>query len=159
MSNETVSNNMVVSFTYQIQDEQGKILEHSDLPMEYIHGVSGTMYPKVEQALQGKKAGDSVEVMLAPQEGFGEHDPGLTFTDNIENVPPEFRRVGARPAFENERGEVMEFTVSKIEGDQLTVDANHPFAGQTVKFLIHIVAIRPATPDDLDGTPTPTTRH
>jgi len=160
MSNELISVNKVVTFTYQIFDDQGNILEHSDLPMEYIHGVSGTMYPKVEYVLQGKTVGDTVEVTLAPNEGFGEHDPDLTFTDSIQNVPPEFRWVGAKPSFENEQGEVMEFTVSKIEGDQLTVDANHPFAGKTVKFRINVVSIRPATPDDLGGAQSPSiTRH
>ncbi len=151
MSQQTIRKNAVVTFTYQILDEQGDIMEHSDAPMEYIHGVSGTMYPKVEQAMEGKSTGDVIEVVLPPEDGFGEHDPNLTFTDNIENVPEEFRWVGARPTFENEVGETMELVVSKIEGEQLTVDANHPFAGKTVTFRLKVVAIREATVADLSG--------
>lgn len=152
MSEELIEKSKVVTFTYQILDEQGTIVEHSDMPMEYIHGVSGTMYPKVEWTLQGKTIGNTVEVDLPPQEGFGEYNPDLVFTDHIDNVPQEFRWVGATPAFENERGEVMEFTVSKIEGDQLTVDANHPFAGKTVTFRIKVVNVRPASDAELrDG--------
>ena len=126
-------------------------MEHSDVPMEYIHGVSGTLYPKVEQAMEGKTAGDTVEVALPPKHGFGEDDPSLTFTDHIENVPEEFRWVGAKPTFENDAGEMMELEVTKIEGDQLTVDANHPFAGQTVTFRMKVVNVREATAADLAG--------
>lgn len=109
------------------------------------------MYPKVEQALEGKLAGEMVEVKLPPKDGFGEHDPSLTFTDQIDNVPEEFRWVGARPAFEDENGEVMELVVSKIEGDQLTVDANHPFAGKTVTFRVKVVNVRKASDAELAG--------
>ncbi|MCI0507942.1 MAG: hypothetical protein L0Z73_17790 [Gammaproteobacteria bacterium] len=109
----------------------------------------------MEKALNGKSAGETIEVILPPQDGFGAHDPNLTFTDHIDNVPQEFRWVGARPAFENENGEVMELLVSKIEGDQLTVDANHPFAGKTVTFRIKIVAVRKASDAELAGSVPP----
>lgn len=152
---ESISNKNVVTFTYQILDEDGNIVEHSDVPMEYIHGVSGAMYPKVEQALEGKVVGDTVEVVLSPKDGFGEHDPNLTFTDHIDNVPQEYRWVGAKPAFENESGEVMELVVSKIEGDQLTVDANHPLAGKTVTFRIKVLDVRKASVAELSGNVSP----
>ena len=88
---------------------------------------------------------------LPPVNGFGEYNPDLVFTDHIDNVPHEFRWVGATPTFETERGEVMELTVSKIEGDQLTVDANHPFAGKTVTLGIKVVNVRPASDAELQG--------
>ncbi|WP_455196854.1 FKBP-type peptidyl-prolyl cis-trans isomerase [Kaarinaea lacus] len=152
---ESISNKNVVTFTYQILDEDGNIVEHSDVPMEYIHGASGAMYPKVEQALEGKVVGVTVEVVLSPKDGFGEHDPNLTFTDHIDNVPQEYRWVGAKPAFENESGEVMELLVSKIEGDQLTVDANHPLAGKTVTFRIKVLDVRKASAAELSGNVSP----
>lgn len=152
---ESISNKNVVTFTYQILDEDGNIVEHSDVPMEYIHGASGAMYPKVEQALEGKVVGVTVEVVLSPKDGFGEHDPNLTFTDHIDNVPQEYRWVGAKPAFENESGEVMDLLVSKIEGDQLTVDANHPLAGKTVTFRIKVLDVRKASAAELSGNVSP----
>lgn len=152
---ESISNKNVVTFTYQILDEDGNIVEHSDVPMEYIHGASGAMYPKLEQALEGKVVGVTVEVVLSPKDGFGEHDPNLTFTDHIDNVPQEYRWVGAKPAFENESGEVMELVVSKIEGDQLTVDANHPLAGKTVTFRIKVLDVRKASAAELSGNVSP----
>jgi len=151
MTQARISKHKVVSFTYQILDEAGDIAEHSDVPMEYIHGhhLGNGMYPKVEQALDGKAVNDLVEVVLPPKDGFGEYDPELAFTDDIDNVPEEFRWVGARPTFENEKGEVVEFEVSKIENGKLTVNGNHPFAGKTVTFRITVVSIRQATEADL----------
>lgn len=149
MSQDIIEKNKVVAMTYRIIDESGNVAEQSDIPVEYIHGVSDTMFEKVEQALLGKQVGDTVEVELSPEEGFGPHQPDLTFTDKLENVPPEFRFVGARPSFENEYGDVKEFVVSKIEDGKLTVDSNHPFAGQTVKFIIDVVGVRDATEVEL----------
>jgi FKBP-type peptidyl-prolyl cis-trans isomerase SlyD len=95
-----------------------------------------------------------VEVLLPPQDGFGEPKPELTFTDDIENVPPEHRQLGSEVLFENERGEQMQFRVTCIENGKLTVDANHPLAGQTVKFVVTVVSVRPATLDEIaNGIP------
>lgn len=152
MSDQSVKKNTVVSITYRIFDEKGELAEQSDLPVDYIHGVENPMFEKVEAALDQKSVGETVEVELSPDEGFGPHDPNLCFTDDIENVPHEFRHVGARPSFQNEKGEQMELIVTKIENGKLTVDANHQFAGQTVKFQVDIVGVRPATKEELDGT-------
>ena len=93
-------------------------------------------------------------MILSPKQGFGAHDPALPFTDSIDNVPPEYRFVGAEVEFENEQGEFMKFLVSRIENDQLTVDGNHPFAGKTVKFVVKVVEIRDASPEEIaNGRP------
>ena len=151
MSDQIVAKNKVVSITYRILDEQGELVEQSDIPVDYIHGSDNDMFPKVEQALEGKTVGDSVKVVLPPEDGFGHADPNMTFTDDLENVPPEYRHVGARPMFQNEHGDVTEFVVSKIENGKLTVDGNHPFAGKTMTFNVDVVAIRDATEDELSG--------
>ena len=129
---QTVSPQTVVSFTYVILDKQGGVLEQSDLPMSYIHGVDGKMYPKVESALTGARVGDEIEVELM-------------YIENLENVPPEYRRIGAEAMFQNEDGETITMKVTKIEDGELTLDANHPFAGMTVIFKITVVALRQAT--------------
>ena len=78
----------------------------------------------------------------------------MTFTDDIDNVPPEFRRVGAEVEFQNEEGETRLFRVSKIADGKLTVDANHPLAGQTVTFMVNVVSIRDASMDEVaNGLP------
>ena len=150
-SKQKVSKHKVVTITYSISHEDGVIAEQSDLPIEYIHGVDNDMFPKVEAALKAKSVGDSVEVTLSPQDGFGPHDPSLTFTDLLENVPQEFRFVGARPSFQNEQGEVVEMVVSKIEDGKLTVDANHPFAGKNMRFNVTVVGVRDATEEEINS--------
>ena len=152
MSEQVVSRNKVVAFTYSISDENGTILEQSSLPLEYIHGSdSSQMFPEVEQALEGKKNGDTVSVTLEPEQAFGLHDPSMTFTDEVENVPAEYRYVGARPKFQNENGETMELTVIRVADGKITFDANHPFAGKTVTFHVTINGLRDAHPAELEA--------
>jgi FKBP-type peptidyl-prolyl cis-trans isomerase SlyD len=151
MSDKIVEKLKIVSFTYSISDEQGQIVEKSDVPLDYLHGApNNQMFPKIETALEGKRTGDEVAVTLTPAEGFGELDPDLSFTDDLENIPTEYRYVGARPEFTNDQGDKMEFVVTKIEDGQLTLDGNHPYAGKTITFHIKIDAIRDATEQELD---------
>lgn len=149
MSSCCIEKNKVVSVTYRIIDESGNVAEQSDIPIEYIHGVPNAMFERVERALSGKTIGETVEVKLKSEEAFGPHKPELAFSDAIENVPPQYRFVGARPTFENENGEMREMVVTKIEGGKLTVDANHPFAGQDITFIVTVEAVRDATNEEL----------
>lgn len=148
MSDSVVSKHKVVAITYSIIDESGVILEQSDIPVYYVHGGPNDMFPDVEAALDGRALGDSVEVVLPPEKAFGYHDPGMTFTDELANVPPEFRRVGAEVEMQNERGETRSFFVSKIEADKLTVDGNHPFAGKTLTYAVTVADIRDASEEE-----------
>ncbi|MEJ2106070.1 MAG: FKBP-type peptidyl-prolyl cis-trans isomerase [Acidiferrobacteraceae bacterium] len=143
--NQAVTDQKVVTFTYTILDTEGNVLEQSDMPASYIHGIDGKMYEKAEQAMTGARVGDEVEVSLNPDEGFGYPDPALIYTEKIENVPPEYRRIGAEVEFTNEAGDSMTMTVSKIENGELIVDGNHPFAGKTVVFRMTVMGVRDAT--------------
>lgn len=149
MSEQRVTLNKFVTLTYRIVDTDGTVLEQNDIPVSYIHGGHSELFEKIERALEGKAAGDSVSVTLEPHEGFGEHDPNLTFTDDLENVPHEFRYLGAQVEMQNEVGDVRTFIVTRIEDGQLTVDCNHPFAGKTVRFEVDIQSVRDASPEEL----------
>ena len=148
MSDPLVSKHKVVAITYSIIDESGAILEQSDIPVYYVHGGPNDMFPDIEAALEGCTLGDSIEVMLPPEKAFGYHDPSMTFTDDIANVPSEFRRIGAEVEMQNDRGETRTFFVSKIEGDKLTVDGNHPFAGKTLTYAVTVADIRYASEEE-----------
>ena len=148
MSDPVVSKYKVVAITYSIIDESGAILEQSDIPVYYVHGGPNDMFPDIEAALDGCTLGDSVEVVLPPERAFGYHDNSMTFTDDIANVPPEFRRVGAEVEMQNDRGETRSFFVSKIEADKLTVDGNHPFAGKTLTYAVTVADIRDASEEE-----------
>jgi FKBP-type peptidyl-prolyl cis-trans isomerase SlyD len=149
ISSQVVADRKVVTFTYVILDSAGYVLEQSDLPMSYIHGVDGKMFPKVERGISGAAEGQEVEVSLTADEAFGPHDPELTFTDAIDNVPPEYRRIGAEAMFQNEAGETMTMLVTQIANGQITLDGNHPFAGKDLVFRIAVVGVRDATAQEL----------
>src|ERR1051326_9083373 len=91
----------LVVFTYQITDPHGEVLERIGMPVSYVHGFGQGLLDKVERSLEGHTAGDVVQVELTPDEGFGPHDPALTFTDDIANVPEQFHHVGAEVEMQN----------------------------------------------------------
>ncbi len=154
MTDERIEKDKVVQITYKIIDQDGSLLEQVDVPIGYVHGRDSGLFEQVEEALDGRGVGDQVEVTLGPEEGFGHPDPALTFTDDIDNVPPQFREIGKEVDFQNERGEVKTFTVSDISQGKLTVDGNHPLAGKTITFVVDVVGVRNATPEEIrDGTP------
>ena len=154
MNEQFVGRNKVVAFTYSIVDESGDVIEQSDIPISYVHGGKHDLFEKVEAAMEGCVVGDVVEVSLTPEEGFGAHDESLTYTDDIENVPPEFRRIGADVEMMNDQGDARKFVVTRIENGKLTVDGNHPLAGKVITFNIRVVDIRDATKEEIrDGVP------
>ena len=149
MAAQFVEQNKVVSFVYSIVDESGELLEQSDLPISYVHGGKHDLFEKVAQGLAGAVVNDTVEVSLTPEEAFGAHDPDLTYTDVIENVPEEFRSVGAEVEMMNDQGDSRKFTVTRIEDGKLTVDGNHPMAGKVITFRIKVTDIRDATLEEI----------
>ena len=88
-----------------------------------------------------KPRADQVAVPIKCEDAFGSHDPGLTFTDDIENSPQELRYVGAELEAENESGEVLHFRVTHVSDDKITIDANHPLAGQDLDFTVTITEV------------------
>jgi len=156
MNAPAVAANKVISFTYLIRNNAGEICEYRGLPVTYIHGSGSDLFPEIEAALDGCEVGHKATVVLSPEQAFGDRDPDLVFADDIENVPEELRYVGAELDAENEQGEVRHFRVINIEGEQLTVDANHPLAGQTLTYEVTITGIRDATREELSsGTAAP----
>lgn len=149
MSQDVVAKDKVISVTYTIRDANNdEVIEAVEVPVEYIQG-SGKLFEKIEAELEGKTVGDVIEVTLSPAEGFGEYDASKTFTDNIENVPPEFRKVGAEAQFYNDVGETISMTVTHVDAGTVTLDGNHLFAGKTVIFGIKVNGIREATAQEL----------
>ncbi|MGF1613312.1 MAG: peptidylprolyl isomerase [Gammaproteobacteria bacterium] len=150
MSEQRVDERKVVYFTYEIRDSAGNLLERSDLPIGYLHGGGKReLLDKLEASLEGRAVGDTVEVTLTPEEGFGRHKPELTYTDNINNVPSEYCHLGAEALFANDQGETITMVVTRIENGQVTLDGNHPLAGHTLVYRITVSDIREATESEL----------
>jgi len=142
---ETITKDKVVSLTYAIRDQRGETFEYTDVPVNYVHGGKSDLFEKIERELNGKTVGDKIEVTLEADDAFGQHDPDLAFTDDVDNIPPELRRVGAQLEAQSANGDMLQFVVTNVENGKLTVDANHPLAGQTIKFLVEVKGVRDAT--------------
>lgn len=145
-----VATGKAVSLTYTIHEVGGGLLEQVDTPVTYLHG-SGRLLPKVEAALNGKLAGDSLSVEVSSSEAFGPHDRELTFVDDLENVPDQFRHLGAEVEMTNDRGQKRTFVVTVIEDGKLTLDGNHPYAGKTLQFHVTILEVRDPTSQELES--------
>lgn len=148
MSDEIVKPGKYVALTYTIVDEIGEVVEQHDVPLGFVYGSDTELIGNMDKAVAGKRVGDQVEVKVPPEQGFGDHDPSLTFTDAIENVPPQFRQVGAEVQMQNEQGETKAFYVTRIADGQVTVDGNHPLAGKDLTVRVTITEVRDARPGE-----------
>ena len=145
-----VAHNKVVSIDYTLRDEQGTVLDSSEgnAPLAYIHGM-GNIIPGLESKLEGKSVGDALKVSVAPADGYGVFDdtkvaqvPRAQF-DDVENL-----EVGMQFRVNSPDG-AMIVAVTKIEGDTVTVDGNHPLAGMALNFDVKIIDVRDASAEEL----------
>lgn len=125
------------------------VVEQNDVPMGYVQGANSGILPAIESAVADRRIGDRIEITLLPEQGYGLRDENLVFVDEIENVPPQFRHVGAEVMFENGSGETKVFYVTSIENGKLTLDGNPPLAGRSVTCLVNVMDIRKATPEEI----------
>ena len=145
-----VGKNTVVSLTYELLDSEGKTIEKSGDPIDYLHGGYDGIFPAVERALSGKAAGDQCQVRLQPDDAFGEYDAGLVHLEP-RNKFPESLTVGMQ--FEgrgSESGASLIYTVTDVAEDKVVVAGNHPLAGRTLDFSCTVTGVRPATKEEID---------
>jgi FKBP-type peptidyl-prolyl cis-trans isomerase SlyD len=145
-----IADRTVASFNYTLTNDAGEVLDASAgrEPLTYLHGV-GNIVAGLEKAMTGKKAGDKFKVDVTPEEGYGVHNPGL-----VQVVPRDaFRGVdklqtGMQFRADSDRGP-MTVVITGIEGEQVTVDGNHPLAGTTLHFAIEITEVREASVEEV----------
>jgi len=148
---DIIQNEKFVELNYKVIDEKtGDVLVTVDYPIGYVHGVNDVMNEQVTKELDGKKVGDVIEVPMDMKKIYGERDESLVFTDNIENVPEEFREIGMTITMENEKGEPKSFIVTRFDDKTLTVDGNNPLCGRDVVFMLEVLSIRDATDEEVD---------
>jgi FKBP-type peptidyl-prolyl cis-trans isomerase SlyD len=139
-----------VSILYTLSNDAGTILDQSteDNPLIYLHG-QGNIVIGLENALTGKTIGDTLDVTVTPDEGYGNREDYMVETVNhsmfegLDEIS-----IGKQFHAEGNTGPVV-VTVTKIEGDEITIDGNHPLAGENLNFAIEVIAIREATEDEL----------
>ncbi|MGD9951008.1 MAG: peptidylprolyl isomerase [Burkholderiales bacterium] len=148
-SSETVRTGKFVELTYKVTDRKsGHVLTTVEFPLGYVHGHNEILAPSVHRELEGKAAGDVIEVPIDGNRIFGPRDESLVFTDRIENVPEEYRQVGTSILMENDRGQTRSFLVTRVDDETLTVDGNNPLCGREVVFTLEILGVRDATDDE-----------
>ena len=146
---ESIRDGMFVELTYQVADARsGHVLTRVEFPLGYVHGHNEILAPSVHRELEGRYAGDVIEVPIDGGQVFGVRDESLVFTDRIENVPEEYRQVGTSILMENDRGQTRSFLVTHLDDETLTVDGNNPLCGRDVIFKLRIESVREATDDE-----------
>ncbi len=144
-----IAHNTVVSIGYELSDADGNVLEQSDQPVAYLHGGYYGIFPAVEAALEGKRAGDSCKVTLAPEDAFGEVDSELVRVEDRNLFPPDIA-VGMQ--FEGSPSgsdEMRVYTVTDLAEDKVVVDGNHPLAGCVLQFRCQVEQVRAATEEEI----------
>ncbi|HEX7030418.1 MAG TPA: peptidylprolyl isomerase [Gammaproteobacteria bacterium] len=144
-----ISANKVVSIHYTLKNDAGDVLDSSSgrEPLAYLQGA-GNIVPGLEKALEGKSAGETVNVSVAPEEGYGPRHDGL-----VQDVPREaFQGVediqpGMQFHAQGPQGPMV-VTVVEAGDDAVKVDGNHPLAGETLHFDVEVTDVRDATDEE-----------
>lgn len=146
-----IEKDRVVTIDYKLRDAEGEVLDSSEGsdPLIYLHG-NDNIVAGLERQLLGKQAGDELSCVVPAKEGYGERDEALVFkvskSDFGEGAPIE---IGMQFEAHGEDGAQI-VTVMGIEGDEVTIDANHPLAGEELHFTVKVVDVREATTEELE---------
>jgi FKBP-type peptidyl-prolyl cis-trans isomerase SlyD len=147
---ETIRDGKFVELTYRVMDRKsGHVLTCVEFPLGYVHGHNEVLAPSVHKELEGKSAGDVIEVPIDGHRIFGPRDESLVFTDRLENVPEEYRQAGTGILMENDKGQTRSFLVTRVDDETLTVDGNNPLCGREVVFRLEILTVRDATDEEM----------
>jgi FKBP-type peptidyl-prolyl cis-trans isomerase SlyD len=146
-----ISENSVVTLSYQLSDSDGNILEEAGSQLAYIHGGHAGIFPLVEAGLAGKSVGEELKISLEPEDAFGDYDenliriePQAVFPANVA-VGMQFE--GLPPGEDDDRWVV--YTVTNIADGQVVIDGNHPLAGERLIFSCKVEEVRAATGEEL----------
>jgi FKBP-type peptidyl-prolyl cis-trans isomerase SlyD len=149
-SEQAIRDGKFVELTYKVTDRKsGHVLTRVEFPLGYVHGHNEILAPSVHRQLEGKSAGDVIEAAIDGNQIFGPRDESLVFSDDIENVPEEYRHVGTSILMENDKGQTRSFLVTHMDDETLTVDGNNPLCGREVVFTLEILTVRDATGEEM----------
>ncbi len=149
-TNLSIAKNQVVSIHYTLTDSQNEVIDTSEgnEPLVYLHGAGGII-PGLEFELEGKKIGEKFKVTIPPEKAYGPRAEGL-----VQEVPkvqfpnPDQLEVGMSFQTDTDQGPMV-FTITEVQGLSVTVDGNHPLAGEALTFDVTVQDIRTATDEEL----------
>ncbi len=143
-----IEKNTAVTLRFKVSDANGKLIEESKDPMVYLHGGYGNTLPKIEEALEGQEAGYQTVLALQAEDAFGLRDEALVRTIPRSQFPPGVK-VGGQLEGHGDDGRVQVFNVTKIKGDTVLLDANHPLAGKALRFTLKVTEVRVASEEEI----------
>lgn len=143
-----ITKDTIVTLTFRAVDASGKVLEDGKEPRAYLHGGYGNTLPGVELALEGQEKGFSTTVQLQPSLAFGERDESLVTSISKKDFPPGVK-VGGQLEGSDEQGNRRIFTVTKIKGDKVLLDGNHPLAGHDITFTLNVIDVKAASAEEI----------
>lgn len=146
-----VGDNLVVSIHYTLTSDAGEVIDSSEgaEPLRYLHGA-GNIIPGLEDALVGKATGATMQVSIAPEDGYGEPQPELveqvhvSAFEGVDSIEP-----GMAFQAQDAQGNARRIVVRSVEGDNVVIDGNHPLAGVQLNFDVQVVDVREATPEEV----------
>jgi len=147
-----IKKDMVVSIKYRLTNNSGEVLDEADSsdPFSYLHGHQQVI-PGMENGLAGLKKGDKTKLTITPDEGYGEINEQLKLTLKREMFPKDFPlEAGTQFQADLGNGRSSVFTVLEVKEKEVSVDGNHPLAGETLNFDIEVLEVRKATKEELE---------
>jgi FKBP-type peptidyl-prolyl cis-trans isomerase SlyD len=151
MSITTAQKNTAVKIRFTLHDPDGQLIDEEADGITYLHGGYDEIFPLVEAAFDNKPVGHRIDVLLTPENAFGEYDEENIRTEKVEDLDMPDLEVGTiLESEDDETGEPVYWQVIEIKGDEVALDANHPLAGLTIRFQGEIVEIREATPTEIE---------
>lgn len=146
-----IAANKAVSIEYTLTNDAGEVIDSSagGAPLVYLQGA-GNIIPGLEKALEGKQVGDDLDVAIEPEEAYGEYAAELVSTlsrSMFEGVDE--LEVGMQFHASAPDGQMQIVTIRDLDGDDVTVDGNHPLAGQRLHFKVKVVDIRDASQEEI----------
>ena len=144
-----ITDKTAVSIHYTLTNDLGEQLDSSigDAPLVYLHGV-GNIIPGLEDALTGKQAGDKLTVNIAPEQAYGLIDENMVQVVSKKMFDGMEIEIGQQFHADVSHGAGI-ITITEINGDDITIDGNHPLAGVALNFDVEVIEVRPATADEL----------
>lgn len=145
----SIKKNSVVTLHYEMFNAEDQLIDKTEQPIAYLHGGYDGIFPLVEEALHEKNVGDMVEVVMQPEDAFGEHEPELIRIEPVDAFPVEVE-VGMMFETDTPDGDVVVFRVTDVADGKAVVDGNHPLAGMKIRFKATVDSVRDATAEEIE---------
>ncbi|MDO5639505.1 MAG: peptidylprolyl isomerase [Neisseria sp.] len=144
-----IAKNSVVTLHYEMFDANDQLIDQTEQPIAYLHGGYDGIFPLVEEALHGKDVGDVVDVVLSPDDAFGEQDPELVRIEDVSVFPVDVEVGMMFEADDPETGDVFVYRVTDVADGKAVVDGNHPLAGMKIRFKATVDSVRDASAEEI----------